>query len=92
VKGSVLSKELKPVTPFYENGVAVDFVSEYRGINKPLRRAAVEDLRVHRILLFITSEEMNKQSKYTIVYASLWLNNRSSCADAHVRFIICRFP
>jgi hypothetical protein len=30
----------------------------YRGVNKSLRWSAVEDLRIHRIHLFITQEEV----------------------------------
>jgi hypothetical protein len=63
-----------------------------KGINKSLRWAGVEDLRIHRIHLFITQKETNKSSKYQIVDSSLSLNNRSSCADGHVRLTYCHFP
>jgi hypothetical protein len=56
----------------------------YNRINESLQLAAVQNLRVHRIHLFIAQEELNKSSKYQIVYSSLSLNNRSSCADGHV--------
>jgi hypothetical protein len=57
-----------------------------------LRWAAVEDLRIHRIHPLITQEEVNEQAKYKIVYSSLSLNNRSSCANGHVRATFCHFP
>jgi hypothetical protein len=41
---------------FLDNGA-------YRGITKSLRWEAVEDLRIHRIHLFMTQEEVNKSSK-----------------------------
>jgi hypothetical protein len=66
--------------------------ARYRGMNKPLRWVIIEDLRIHRVHLFITQEEMNKQPKYTIVYSSLSLNNRSSCTGGHVRLTFCHFP
>jgi hypothetical protein len=46
---------------------------EYRGITKSLRWEAVEDLRIHRIHLSITQEEVNKSFKYKIVSSSLCL-------------------
>jgi hypothetical protein len=67
-------------------------LSQYRGIDKSLRSAAVEDLSSHRIHLFITQEKVNKYPKYKIVGSSLSLNNRSSCADGHVRLILYCFP
>jgi hypothetical protein len=63
-----------------------------RGNNKSLRWAAVEDLRIHRIHIFVTQEEVNKSSKYKIVYSSLSLNNCSSCVDGHLRLTFCHFP
>jgi hypothetical protein len=33
---------------------------QYRGINKSLRWTALEDLRIHRINLFISQKEMNR--------------------------------
>jgi hypothetical protein len=65
---------------------------KYRGINKSLRWAAVEDLRIHHIPLFITQEQVNKSSKCKIVYSSLSFNNLSSCADGHVHLTFCHFP
>jgi hypothetical protein len=57
-----------------------------------LRWAAVEDLRIYRIRLCITQEEMNKDSKYKVVYSSVSLDNRSPCADGHARLIFCGIP
>jgi hypothetical protein len=66
--------------------------SVYRGIHQSLPWAAAEDLRIHRIHIFITQEEMNKLSKYKLIYSSLSLNNRSPCADGHGCLIFCHFP
>jgi hypothetical protein len=49
----------------------VHFMLHDRGINKSFRWAAIEDLRVHRIHLFVNQEEMNKESDSKIVYSSL---------------------
>jgi hypothetical protein len=68
------------------------FCKQYQGINKSLRWAAVEDLRIHRKHLLITQEEVNKQSKSKVAHLSLSLNNRSSCANGHVRLTFCSFP
>jgi hypothetical protein len=64
---------------------------KYRGINKSLQWATVEDLRIHRIHLFITQEEVNKYSEQKIVYSSFSLNNPSSRANGHVRLTFCHF-
>jgi hypothetical protein len=70
-----------------------DLITEYnyRGINKSLQWAALEDLTIHRIHLCITQEEMDKESKSKYIYLSLSLNSRSSCADGHVRLPFVTF-
>jgi hypothetical protein len=63
-----------------------------KGIYKSLQWAAIEDLRIHRIHLFIIREEMAKSSKYKIVAWFLLFNNRSSYADGHVHLAFCHRP
>jgi hypothetical protein len=59
-------------------------LASYRGINKLLREAAVEDLKIYRNHLFINQEEVNTWLKYRILDSSLLFNDRSSCANGHV--------